>query len=271
MLQTRVRTGFILLFAGCLFLGFSHIPAVLLLGLAGLGALAMAELAEPINSRYRLAPAVVGTAAVLLTCALPQFWMTGLLGLLFPAYLLLGWGMMTALPGKKAFHIWEKLLLFAAVPAFLGVACRLRQREMGLYTLILPILVCAATDTFAYFVGRRFGKQPLAPNISPKKTVEGAVGGTLLAGVLVVVLAVLLQNLGLLRVRVDLLALYTLTASIIGQAGDLIMSAVKRVAGIKDFGEILPGHGGVLDRLDSCLLALPYTFLFIGCFGPIFS
>lgn len=271
MLQTRVRTGFILLFAGCMYLGFSHVPAVLVLGLMVLGALTMAELAGPLGNRNRWIPAIVGIGAVLLICGIPQFWMTGLLGLLFPAYLLLGWGMMTALPSKKTFHIWEKLLLFTAVPAFLGAACRLRQGEMGLYTLILPFLVCAATDTFAYFVGRRFGKQPLAPNVSPKKTVEGAVGGTLLAGAMITVLALVLQWLDLFQVRMDLLVLYVLTASIVGQIGDLILSAVKRVAGVKDFSDVLPGHGGMLDRLDSCLLALPYTFLFIGCFGPIFS
>lgn len=266
---TRVRTGFVLLFAVCLFLALSHIPAVLVLCIGILSALAMMELAEPLGLKKWLMGAV-GLVLGLLASQVSGVWMTVLLGLLFVGYLLTGWGMMACLPEKKTFRIWERLVILIAVPMFLGVLCRLRQGAMGLYTMTLPILTCAATDTFAYFVGSRFGKRSLAPYVSPKKSVEGAVGGSLLAVVLLMLLGWGMEWLGFAQVRMDLLVLYGLTASVVGQFGDLCLSAVKRVAGVKDFGNVLPGHGGVLDRMDSCLLALPYTFLFIGCFGGIF-
>lgn len=269
MLQTRIRTGFLLLFAGCLFLGLSHIPAVLKLALGGLSAMALAELAGAMK-KNRWIMGAVGLGLGLVTCQLSGIWLTVLVGLLFSAYLLVCWGMMTALPGKKTFRPWEMVLISAAVPVFAGTACHLRQGTQGLWMLMLPVLVCAATDTFAYFIGRRFGKQPLAPVISPKKTLEGAIGGSLLAVAMVLLLGFGMEVLEITHVRMELLVLYTLTASVVGQFGDLCLSAVKRVAEVKDFGDVLPGHGGILDRLDSCLLVLPYTFLFVGCFGGIF-
>ena len=270
MFLTRVRTGFLLLFVGCLFLSLSHIPAVLLLGMSALAALAMAELAEPLGMKKPVM-ALGGGALCLLVSHADQLLLIICLGVLFLAYLVVCWLMMTALPHKKEFRIPEVILLILAVPVFVGTACQLRQREAGLYTLMLPVLVCAATDTFAYFVGRRLGKRSLAPHISPKKTLEGALGGGVLALVLLVAVGIGLQWLGLAQVRMELLCLYTLTASAVGQFGDLCLSAVKRVAGIKDFGDVLPGHGGILDRMDSCMLALPYTYLFIACFGSIFK
>ena len=270
MLLTRLRTGFILLIAGCLFLSVSHIPAVLLVVTASLAALGMAELAEPLEMRKSVM-ALGGAAVCLLVSHAKGMWLMAVLSVLFAAYLVTCGRMMEELPEKKEFRIAERLLLILAVPAFVAAACRLRGEGAGVYTLMLPMLVCAATDTFAYFVGRKFGKHPFAPKVSPKKTWEGAIGGGVLAVVLMMAVGLSLRELGLVQVRLDLLCLYTLTASAVGQYGDLCLSAVKRVAGLKDFGDVLPGHGGILDRTDSCLLAMPYTYLFIVCFGNIFN
>ena len=270
MFLTRVRTGFLLLFAGILFLSLSHIPAVLLVCLGALAALTMAELAEPLGMRKPVLT-IGGGALCLLACHMDRLWLTVILGALFCTYLITGWFMMTALPDKKEFRLRERLLMIAAVPMFVGVAGQLRLGDQGLLTLVLPVLTCAATDTFAYFVGRQFGKRPLAPIVSPKKTLEGALGGGILATVMLMCLGVVLNLSGWRKVRLGRLCLYVLSASAVGQFGDLYMSAVKRVAGIKVFSDVLPGHGGVLDRLDSCLLVLPFTYLFIGCFGPIFG
>lgn len=270
MFLTRVRTGFLLLFAGILFLSLSHIPAVLLVCLAAIAALAMAELAEPLGMKKPVM-AIGGGALCLLACHMDRLWLTVILGALFCGYLVTGWFMMTGLPGKKKFRLRERLLMIAAVPIFVGVAGQLRMGDQGLLALVLPVLTCAATDTFAYFVGRGFGKRPLAPVVSPQKTMEGALGGGILATALLMVLGVTLNLSGWIKVQVGRLCLYALSASAVGQFGDLYMSAVKRVAGVKDFSDILPGHGGILDRLDSCLLALPFTYLFIDCFGSIFG
>jgi phosphatidate cytidylyltransferase len=109
-------------------------------------------------------------------------------------------------------------------------------------------------DTGAYFVGRAFGKNKLAPKVSPGKTIEGMVGGLLTTSVLIVAVAVY-RDLPLIRMVAFIgLSLFTVLASVLG---DLVESMVKRQAGVKDSGNIFPGHGGALDRIDSLTAAAP--------------
>ena len=126
------------------------------------------------------------------------------------------------------------------------------------WTLLL-LLVVFATDTCAYLVGRAIGRTPLAPSISPNKTREGAVAG--LAGA---VAASVLGNslLGLGAIMWEAAAL-GLIIGVLGQLGDLAESRIKRKADVKDSGWLIPGHGGILDRLDSIVYVLPATHLFI--------
>ncbi len=130
----------------------------------------------------------------------------------------------------------------------------------GASWLLLLTAVTAGSDTGAYYAGRAFGKRKLCPNISPGKTVNGAIGGVLAAIVAAVILACFLLpevNSGKLGLAVALLAL-------VGIVGDLTESIIKRGTGFKDSGTILGGHGGVLDRVDSLLLTAPllYTLLY---------
>lgn len=111
------------------------------------------------------------------------------------------------------------------------------------------------TDIFAYLVGSRFGRHKLAPKVSPGKSIEGALGGLGITVVLIVLV------FGRFFDDIGTLVLYTAVVSILGQFGDLSMSAVKRVAGVKDFGHIFPGHGGILDRCDSLMYPLAFTWL----------
>lgn len=127
----------------------------------------------------------------------------------------------------------------------------------GLYWTLLIFLCIWATDSGAYFSGNFLGKTLLWPSISPKKTMEGAVGGILLSvGVAVAFALYKPELLGIWRA----VGLGVLIA-VIGQLGDFIQSAYKRVKGIKDTGAILPGHGGVLDRVDSWLIVFPFLHL----------
>jgi len=117
---------------------------------------------------------------------------------------------------------------------------------------LMPILLIASiwiNDTMAYLVGSLIGKTPLSP-ISPKKTWEGTIGGAILA-----VLAVALIGFYGFHFPIKPLLIISLTAAIAGTAGDLFESKLKRLAGVKDSGQIMPGHGGFLDRFDSLLLA----------------
>jgi len=116
-------------------------------------------------------------------------------------------------------------------------------------------------DTGAYVFGKLFGKRKLAPNLSPNKTMEGAVGGTLTAGVLTAVIAFFAYEPDVLRILI--FAAVGITNAVFAQLGDLFASSIKRHFGIKDFGRVLPGHGGVIDRFDSVLFTAPVVFLLI--------
>ena len=138
----------------------------------------------------------------------------------------------------------------------------IRAMDGGIYLLGMTILVPVITDIAAYFVGRGCGKHKLAPIISPKKTVEGSIGGTVCAVVILMLVAFILNITNILQVNYTALIIYLILASVIGQFGDLALSSIKRIVGVKDYGNLLPGHGGILDRFDSLLFVLPFTYLF---------
>lgn len=145
---------------------------------------------------------------------------------------------------------------------FLGIAFSLiiLLRNVSLGLIIYLFLITIITDTYAYLVGRLIGKHKLLPDISPKKTWEGVVGGTIF-GTLVgscYYLTVVDNSLPLY-----VLILITMFLSIIGQFGDLFFSSIKRYYGKKDFSNIMPGHGGILDRLDSIIFVVLSFMFFI--------
>jgi len=139
--------------------------------------------------------------------------------------------------------------------------------KAGTLLLMLPISLTWATDTGAYFVGRSMGRHKLIPSVSPAKTIEGAIGG-----VLVAVIAAWLYVTFLLRPVAQLtmlpigLTMFAILVSCVGQTGDLAESLFKRDAGVKDSSRLLPGHGGILDRFDSLLFVLPVAYVLLGYF-----
>ncbi|MNR14940.1 Phosphatidate cytidylyltransferase [compost metagenome] len=132
-----------------------------------------------------------------------------------------------------------------------------RLAENGLFWTIMVFVCIWASDAGAYFVGSKLGKTPLWPQISPKKSIEGAVGGIIIA--MILALAFAWYSPDLLSVGRALFLGFVI--AVVGQVGDLIQSAYKRVKGIKDTGTLLPGHGGVLDRMDSWLIVFPFIYL----------
>lgn len=136
-------------------------------------------------------------------------------------------------------------------------------------TFFLLIFIGAwITDTFAYFIGRAIGKHKLCPLISPKKTVEGSVGGIIFCVISYIVFALIVRNHVAMNVGgfIALMAVSGLFISVISQMGDLLASLIKREKGIKDYGRIFPGHGGVMDRFDSILSVSILLFaIFAAC------
>ena len=131
----------------------------------------------------------------------------------------------------------------------------------GNHLYLLVFLGAWLTDTGAYFVGRLLGKHKLLPTVSPKKTVEGAIGGLVFCVATFVVFGIIVSSINSLKINWLALIIAGVVTSILSQFGDLIMSYLKREHGIKDFSTILPGHGGILDRFDS---AIPVSiFLYI--------
>ncbi len=161
--------------------------------------------------------------------------------------------------------------LFAGLAFPLMLSCLLRLRLMpvvGKALVFVPLCISFGSDTFALFAGMAFGKHKLAPRVSPKKTVEGAVGG-LVGGILG---TALIRWLGDVTVGEALctwaqVPLLGIVGSAISQLGDLSFSVIKREFGVKDYGKLLPGHGGILDRFDSVTFVCPWVWLLLALGG----
>ena len=136
--------------------------------------------------------------------------------------------------------------------------------DQGLYWLIILITGTSMTDTGAYLIGKKFGSHPFFQKISPSKTIEGAISGLICGGVTLALISTLLPHLHLSGLQI---AILSMTFPIVAQAGDLIESALKRQSSVKDSGNIIPGHGGVLDRLDSIVFNVALLYHFIKWIG----
>ena len=156
------------------------------------------------------------------------------------------------------------LLLGTIIPLFFSCAVFIRDLRgsgLGEAYIILALGAAWLSDTAAYFVGTFLGKHKLAPKVSPKKTIEGTVGGIVISTGLLLLAGVLYQNAIGVDVNLLLVGIIAPLLSVLGMLGDLTTSAIKREYGVKDFGNIMPGHGGILDRFDSVLLTLPGVYV----------
>lgn len=148
------------------------------------------------------------------------------------------------------------------IPVLFGHLMMFENLHAGIYYLWMVFIIAFSTDTAAYFVGMAIGKTKLAPEISPKKTIAGAVGGLVASSVLTALYGLLLTLAFHQTLPIYAYAVIGFVGSVAGQCGDLTASMIKRKMGIKDFGKCLPGHGGILDRFDSILFIIPLVFVF---------
>ncbi len=148
----------------------------------------------------------------------------------------------------------------AYIPFLMSFLIMLRNMEYGNILIWLIFIGAWGTDTLAYTFGRLFGKRKIIPEISPKKTIAGAIGGILGCILLMVIYGIIVNNYFDLNIKYIALILLGLFCGVISQIGDWAASAIKRYVDVKDFGNIMPGHGGVLDRFDSILFVAPVIY-----------
>ena len=156
----------------------------------------------------------------------------------------------------KLFSVALLILAGGVFPIMLAGLVRIGIVDSDRAFWMIPFLVTIITDSGAFFVGTFFGKHPLMPNVSPKKTIEGSIGGFVFCIVFMVIYGFILKLIGY-TVYFPVLIIYAFLGSFACQLGDLAFSVVKRICGIKDFGKLIPGSGGALDRFDSIHFVAP--------------
>lgn len=171
-------------------------------------------------------------------------------------------------PSFEFFDIARSVFVIVYIPMMLLFICLTRNLEMGKYLIWLIVIGSWGCDTCAYLSGSAFGKHKLAPVLSPKKSVEGAVGGVIGSALIAFIYALSIVEIfsigqGIL-ISFPVIAAF---AAVFSQIGDLCASAIKRQYKIKDYGNLIPGHGGVLDRFDSMIITAPVIFILGVIFG----
>jgi phosphatidate cytidylyltransferase len=199
------------------------------------------------------------TNAIIIESLLVWLFATLLIGLLLHVFIE---KLTSELLGKMMLYILYVGISFAALSMV---------RSEGIYTLLYLLILSMVTDMFAYFVGIKFGKHRLAPKISPKKSIEGSIGGSAFAVLFATIFAYYFEILPFERFSVFLIvAIFTgLLVSVTAQVGDLVASSFKRDHGIKDYSNLFPGHGGILDRFDSSSFAAIALTMILLIFGVL--
>lgn len=237
------------------------LPPVATLVLASVAAvLAFVEYAAIVTALGVQVPRAVAGIAVLAACIGAGASLLAIDVLIMSAVIAFGaLAVASATPGPRVLHdTAASILPVAYIGLPLGALAAVREIA-GREAVLLLMLTIVISDSAQYYCGRAFGRRPLAPAISPKKTLEGAIGG--------MVFGTLAMTAGGRYIFADanllLLVLVSASVAALGIVGDLFESLLKRSAGVKDSSQIIPGHGGVLDRIDSWLFAAPLYYAFV--------
>ena len=215
--------------------------------------------AAPVSLTLKLISYVISMALVIGACL--GSWQILFLALALNL-LILSFFVLSRFPSDP--HVFDiisrQILGIVYIPVSLALLVFLKEMDGGTFWIIWLLIVIFANDTGAFYTGTFFGKHKLAPNISPNKTIEGSMGGiatSMIFGFIFCLLFFDSFHLALLTIPCSFLL------AMAGQVGDLFESALKRASHIKDSGRILPGHGGMLDRIDGLLLAIPVLYVYL--------
>ncbi len=283
-MKVRIITGLIsaaivimlLVFTGLGYLGVMSIPMGAIAAIAAYEIMRVSKCENKVLTYVSMAVAAIGPAYVDFGI---QKYLPVSLSVIIIIYIMTLLIIMLKWYDKTRFeHVALAIIGSLVIPGSLGTFFKVRDlcvdfpeifQRSHCVLLILSAMYCAwMTDTCAYFVGSRFGKHKLSPKISPKKSIEGAIGGVIGNAFFCVVSYLICDRFcfTLDTLNIWMVLLGSIVLSILGMCGDLSASVIKRNFGEKDFGNLFPGHGGVLDRIDSFLFTMPgmYALIEIG-------
>ena len=276
-MKTRIISGIIMgvIVACVLALGFLVQPIIITLAVALIAAGAVYELihnAAGIKSKIAVAGSVVFAFLYVVFSDNSVFvkpyyslWLSPeLVNSLLLIYFL--FAVIIILKNHKDFDLGKIVSLFALpLPYAYAFSClsSVIKHPDGIYYLLLLLNFSSVCDMGAYFVGVTMGKHKLCPNLSPKKTVEGAVGGIVSSVIVTLIISLCFAK------SLVIPMLLTIPFCVLGMLGDLFASAIKRSVGLKDYSNLIPGHGGILDRVDSIIMIAPFLYFAIYYLGVL--
>lgn len=262
MFKTRLLSGILLVIATVLTLYFGgFVTFIVLTAISLIG----------VNEILRIFEIEKSSLAIIVYCATILYYLMlffgvgswGFMFLLAVLIFLLG-AYVFGYPKYHAHQLMAAFFSLVYVSVMMSYIYQLRILQNGGEYVVLIFLAAWGTDTFAYCSGRLFGKHKMTPVLSPNKTIEGAIGGVIGSAILGVIYGFFIQNK--LRLDYDPVTIFPMICAIgglVSMIGDLAASAIKRNFDIKDYGTLIPGHGGILDRFDSIIIVAPIVYLVV--------
>ena len=259
MFKTRLLSGIVLVILAIILIISGG--EVLLFSTLAISCIGMIELYRVFSVEKSLPAAVGYLSAVLFYCNLEWHFLPDLLMLFMGFMILLMFVYVLTYPKYKADKVMAVFYGVFYVAVMLSYVYQIRTLKNGLYLTFLVFLCSWGCDTCAYCVGVLIGKHKMSPKLSPKKSVEGAVGGVLGSALLTALYCFIFRSpMALSGAEIGMIALIAAIAGLISMVGDLTASAIKRNYDIKDYGHLIPGHGGILDRFDSMIITAPIIY-----------
>lgn len=259
MFKTRLLSGIVLVILALFLIISGH--EILLFATLAISCIGMFELYRVFKMEKTVLAGVGYLAAIVYYCNLQWKFLPDLMILFMAFLILLMFVFVFAYPKFHADQVTAAFFGFFYVAVMLSYVYQIRTLERGLYLAFLVFLCSWGCDTCAYCVGMLIGKHKMSPKLSPKKSVEGAVGGVAGAALLTALYCFIFRSpMHLERGEIVILAVIAAIAGLISMVGDLTASAIKRNYDIKDYGKLIPGHGGILDRFDSMIITAPIIY-----------